>query len=268
MDWWQVFPSNYDVQSENDPPAWFLYIVEGDKLWEVDLRQRLPQVIFEKQGLISLSMLNALQSTVQKASTPSAANNSWQRSLFRTVADDSYSIVHVAESDSGEKKNRPKYSNIVGLRADDRIILYDPISTKNWQFKLPKESPNKSFSVYWIASDQLLVGYNSGSWSGGHIDKLVWIDSNGNVTKETEVQLAGQVPDSPRAIAWHFVGITPVAIAWLFVVAVALPFSMLQDHKATTFGDAISQSFEIAWPPLLVAFAIAAILAWITIRAQ
>ena len=91
MDWWQVFPSNYDVQSENDPPAWFLYIVEGDKLWEVDLRQRLPQVIFEKQGLISLSMLNALQSTVQKASTPSAANNSWQRSLFRTVADDSYS---------------------------------------------------------------------------------------------------------------------------------------------------------------------------------
>ena len=51
MDWWQVFPSNYDVQSENDPPAWFLYIVEGDKLWEVDLRQRLPRVIFEKQGL-------------------------------------------------------------------------------------------------------------------------------------------------------------------------------------------------------------------------
>ena len=96
----------------------------------------------------------------------------------------------------------------------------------------------------------------------------MWIDSNGNVTKETEVQLAGQVPDSPRAIAWHFLGIPPVAIAWLFVVAVALPFSMLQDHKATTFGDAISQSFEIAWPPLLVVFAIAAILAWITIRAR
>ena len=83
-------------------------------------------------------MLNALQSTVQKASTPSAANNSWQRSLFRTVADDSYSIVHVAESDSGEKKNRPKYSNIVGLRADDRIILYDPMSTQALAIQVAK----------------------------------------------------------------------------------------------------------------------------------
>ena len=137
------------------------------------------------------------------------------------MADDSNSIVNAAETDSGGKKERAKYSNIIGLRADDRVTLYDPMSTKNWQFKLPKESPNESFMVYWVASDQLLISYNAGYWSGGHVDKLVWIDSNGNVTKETEVQLAGEIASKPAGNCLAFRQGAPVAIAWIFVVAVA-----------------------------------------------
>jgi hypothetical protein len=59
-----------------------------------------------------------------------------------------------------------------------------------------------------------------------------------------------------------------VTIVWLVGIVLGAPFGMLQDYVETSYLNAISHTIEVAWPPLVLVLALAAVLTWLTMRLQ
>jgi hypothetical protein len=237
---------------EIQPPQWFIFLAETDRIWEIDLRQRTLKVAFEVPKLVSINgYLRTLKSTplnqtVEKPTTPATTTNA-----------------------DGETKNgkEPEYATVISARTDDKIVLHTPLAPRK-EFALPPNVPNNSIQVYWIAPDQLLLNCDGGAWSDGPVRRLLWIDPTGKVQREEEVKLTGWRSDSPRATAWAAAGVVPVAIVWVIGLLVGAPLYMLQNYKAASYTDAVNQAISISWPALIIVLLVAAVLTWVTMRLQ
>jgi hypothetical protein len=244
--------NNLSRSEELNPPQWKAFIAEANRIWEIDLRERSSKVAFDVPDVVSISgYLRALRSTVLNHPTDKTA------------------AAEPAASDENKNGKEPKYTTVISIRTDNKMIVYSPLaSPPRKEFLLPPNIPNNTIQVYWVAPDQLLLNCDGGSWSDGSVRRLLWIDPTGKVQREEEVKLTGWRPDSPRATAWAMVGIVPVAIVWVIGLLVGAPLYMLQYYKATSYMDAVTQAFSFSWPGLIIALLVAAALTWVTIRLQ
>jgi hypothetical protein len=262
---------NHYLPEEDDPAGWLVFLLEGDRMWEIDLRERSSRVLLEMPGLISASPFRVLKSTVDSVHTdPQAA--SIRRRPFRLAASQQYSfwrgnaayfqILPRAEQD------KPAFAGGIAIRADDKVVMYQSPSGSKREFALPPEVPDESLQAYWIAPDKLLLQFNEGQWNGGPIVRLMWIDAGGNIEREEKLQLAGWVPESPRTKAWRAGLLMPIAVLWLAGMLLGAPLYFVQMNSAADYPSALALVGSIAWPPLVIVLAVSAVLAWLTWRQQ
>jgi hypothetical protein len=249
--WGVVMYHNLGRTEPNNLPQWLAYIAEADRVWEIDLRQRTAKVALKIPDIVSIDgSLRALKKTV-----------------LNEPAEKTAAVPAVATADADKNAKMPEYANALAVRTDSKIVLRTAAGTLK-EFTLPQQVPNNGIGVYWIAPEQLLLTFGAGEWSGGSIQRLLWIDPAGKVQRNAEVKLAGWRPESPRENAWIGFVIVPVTIVWFVGIVLGAPLVMLQNYVETSYFNAIRHTIEVAWPPLILVLALAAVFTWLTVRLQ
>lgn len=266
--WGLVYDHN--LYQEGEPAPCLVFMLEADRLWEVDLRQRTTRVVLESPGSISTTPITALKSTVEAPSADGEAANLRSRQFRLAVAKMQdpilYDVVQLPPASAADEK--PKYSGAIAVRTNEKIVLYHSPSGNQREFVLPKSVPNSWLNAYWIAPEQLILHYDKGHWSGGPIRQLMWIDAAGKIEREEEVKLAGRVPEPPRKKAWKASALIPVPVLWLIGMVLGAPLYVMQMNFAADYSSALALVGSIAWPPLVVVLALSLVFAWLTLRLQ
>jgi hypothetical protein len=284
---------DHDIYSRGPMAGWHVYLIESDKLWDVDLRQRSARKLQDFPNLVSISLTTTLNSIVDSLPAPDKEAARQHATPFRFAAatqDVLYNtfqanqptasfqpipptatfqlVPSTADADAAPNEPEPKYASALALRTDDKIILYNPQTGGQRDFVLPEQIRSAQMDIAWIATEKLLLKTQPGFWSGGAINKLWWIDTAGKIEREVELKLAGWRPETPRQVAWRNFNVAQVPIAWLFGVLVVAPLVMLQNHSAPYYISALTQTFHVTWIPLVLVLVLAAVFAWLTIRLQ
>jgi hypothetical protein len=239
---------NYGVtptMNEQRLPQWLIFLIDGDELLEIDLRERTLRTIFESSELVSVATLReplpAARADDDEKTTgpvPDANNDNDATSVIRQV-------------------------DKVALRTTDRIVIIDPPTGAQSQYSLPETVRNKALQIYSTGSDQLI-----GQWGDEHFEPhLMWLKSDGTVAREEKVALARYQGSGPEG-AIVAVAIAPVPIGWTSGVFVFAPIETLRTRQASTFTEAVAHNLEPTWPALIAAITIGAVLAAWTYRLQ
>jgi hypothetical protein len=259
----------YDLYGDQRIAPWLVFIIDGQDLWEIDLRARTARVALAAPSAVSFNSLTTPEATfiAPPADSEAARGPKPRVRLAALAAQDVYSYVQILPQ-GATSTDKPKLEIAMAIRADDRIVIFDQPTGNHWEFALPKEVPNEALQVYWLSVDQLLIVYSQGHWAGGTINHLVWTNGAGEVARRERVELAGHVPESQQKKAWKASGIAPVPIGWVVGVLLGVPLVLLQWNDAADFTSALSQTFDVAWLPLIVVMLIGIALAWLTMRLQ
>jgi hypothetical protein len=258
----------HELWDGDSPPQWYVYLLEEDQLWEIDLRQRTSRSVAQFNAGISIARTSVPQTTfdqldskpgavVAEASTQATTDNAATATNDEAVPDDD--------------AEQQKYAMLLAVREPQRITYFDLPATKQHDFQLPQQLADRRFTAYLLSADQLLIhAYEQGDeyWSGGPIVRLLWIDRQGTVAREQEVKLAGWVPDPPRRKAAHATALIPVPIVWLVGMALGAPLYALQMNFASNYTSALALVVGIAWPGLVVVLVLALLLSWFTLKLQ
>ncbi len=261
---WGLVNSNRFSIQQRDPAEWLIFVAEGNRMWEVDLRKRSARVFAEIPGIVSISLIDALKTTValdDKQAASKETVNSEPR------AKESAPEGAARSESERDRKKAPDMVNILAVRTNEKLVLLTP-SGQRREFIWPREIPNVGVTVYWTAPREVLYHFQDGHWSGGRNERLVWENENGKVTKEVLLKLAGYPEESPHAMAWAFGGLVPVPIVYSVGALIGAPLKMVQNYAAPTFAAGVAKSFDVVWMPLACLLILAAVLTWLTIRLQ
>jgi hypothetical protein len=267
----------YHNLSPYDRPAqWLAYLTDGERLWEVNLRDRTSRAVLVVPKAISLSKLTTLEETIREEaiedsgeSEEDSARDLLRRSPYRFIALQDAFITRDLQITGKFLPNvePPKTANILVIRTPEQLVLYDTTSDRQWTFKLPGEvSPDRHLSAYWITPDTMLLNCSAGYWSGGNVQELYWISPDGEIQKQERVKLQGYVRPPESQMYWAFAAMMPEPLGWAGMLYGVVPFFHLQNYKATTYAGALQQVFWVAWPMALIVVALSAAAAWYASR--
>jgi hypothetical protein len=259
----------HSLSEKQKPAPWLVFVVESDKLWKVDLRERSAQVALEVPNVLSVGVGMVLAETL-KSLPPEGQADMRRRSPVRLTAAQllptgATATFRIAQPAGGKE---PETASVIALRTNDKVLMYDADTGRKKEFVIPVEVRDRRLMVYWIAPEKLLLQIDLDYWSGGQISKLVWTDASGKVERSVEVKLAGWVPDSPRDSMWMFCAMAPILIAWLAALLIFGPLGLVQTHKAADYSTGLTQTFEDLWPGLVIVLVVSLALAWATWRLQ
>ena len=250
----------HDLSPYERPAQWLAFVVQDDELMEIDLRERSLRAAADSPRTISLNMMTIPESTIPQVPTEESARHK-RGSRFRFAAMQDAFIVQFGVPAAASE--RPKVTGIVTVRAEDRILLYDAKSGRKWEFKLPGDLPQDTpITAYWIDPDTLIVVHHLRKWSGGGVERLYWINADGTVERQADVELLGYTEPPPSRMAWFAALAAPEPIAWIVGMFAAAPFELLQDRKAETYSAALSTILEIAWPMAILVLVASLVAAW------
>jgi hypothetical protein len=236
-------------------PPWLLFLIDGDRLLEVDLRSRTVRALLEVPGMLATAVVTQPQSS---RDTPDAAQA--DRQPPAEPADAADAIV--------PSQPRQSPAQRLAIRMNDRIVLLDPPTGAQREYVLPESLRDRFIYAYALGNDQLLIQW----WK--HADtlrgdtELTWLQPEGTVAREEHVALATPSQATERQQAWMAAALAPVPIAWSFVLAIVAPLGMLQTHQVGTYAEGLSRIFGIAWPSFVVVIVLGALLAWWTYKLQ
>lgn len=232
-------PANvYDYYSEDETlPAWMIYLVDDDRVLEVNLRARTIRPILELPGITSLALL-----------------------------------TESAERSGAEQERRKwRFINRLALRCADRIVVLDPDAGSTAEFSLPQDVRSETLRAYSLRGAKLILNWTErmGTRLTGP-DRLLWLLPDGTVEREATVQLAqrsGEVFDERTASIALALG-APAPFVWAIFMGGIVPVSTYQSHQVASFTAGVSNAIEMGWPGLLVVLALGGVSAAIVRRAQ
>jgi hypothetical protein len=252
----------HDLSAYDRPAQWLVFLVDGKRFWEIDLRERTSRVVMEVPDSLSLDLLRTLESTVQTAKPDDSARHR-RPAPFRFAAlqyDVFRALPQAAATDPDAEP--PKTRGIVAIRTRDRVLLYDATSRNHWKFTLPGVVvPDTAMSLYWLDTDTVLLNCYGG-WSGGDVNHLYWISSEGEIEREEHVELQGYVQPPESQKFWGMCAQMPEPLGWLGMLLGVDPFWRVQYYKANTYAAALEQTFKIGWPMALVVLVLSLAAAW------
>ena len=225
---------NYSLPAEEQRlPPWLAFLIDGERLLEVDLRARTVRTVYESPGLLAVAGVTEPPALPADAASPTTANR--RESLVSRIA----------------------------VRTSNRIVILDPPTGDKWEFVLPESLRSTPVYAYTIGSDQLLLQWGHGAYSWNPTE-LGWLEPDGTFARRETVTLAGHQPLPERQAAWIAAPIVPVPIGWLAGIGVGMPLQFLQTNVAATYSDGLFRIIRPTWPPLLAVLAIGFVLAWWT----
>jgi hypothetical protein len=213
--------------------TWLVFLIDGDRVAEVDLRKRSVRTLMESPDLVSLSL------------------------IYRPLAGEG-----AAGSADGKVGGR------LAVRLSDRIVIINPTGEDRSTFPLPEALRQaKSMSAYQISDDELLL-VRGGDNPYSRVHELTWLDGQGKVTRERSVKLAGHGPGSDREAATIAVAVVPMPGVITPLLAGPAAWSKLQFEQAKDYRDALAQIVRAGWPPYVLLLAVCAGAAWWVVRRQ
>ena len=212
---------------------WLVFLIDGERVVEVDLRKRSVRTLMESPDLVSLSL------------------------IYRPL--------------QGEGAARRGVGNLAGrlaVRLNDRVEIINPAGEDRATFPLPEALRQaKSMSAYQISDDELLL-VRGGDNPYSRVHELAWLDKQGKVTRERSVKLAGHAPASDRESATIAMAVVPIPAAITPLLAGPAAWSKLQFGQAKDYSEALAQLARAAWPPYVLLLAACAGAAWYVARRQ
>jgi hypothetical protein len=234
-------------------PQWLIFMIDGDKLVEIDLRERRLRTIFESSGLVSVATLREPLPTARADANEDADDE------VKTTGPDPD-----ANNDNDATSNTRQVTKLA-LRTTDRIVILDPPTGTQIQYSLPESVRDKNLQAYSTGGEQLIA-----QWSGNFYEPhLMWLKSDGAVAREETVKLAsyqGQGSGTEGMIM--AVAAAPMPIGWMSVFFAIAPIETFRTRQASTFAEAVARNLEPTWPALIAVIAIGVVLAAWTYRLQ
>jgi hypothetical protein len=219
---------------EGSLKSWCVYLIDGERVVEVDLRKRSVRTLMDSPDVISLGL------------------------LYRTVGN----------SEDDVARGEGKLGGRLAVRLAERIEVINPSGDERTLFQLPASLRDaKSLAAYQISDEQLLFIQRDDRPFGGE-NRLIWIDQQGKVTQERTMTLAGYSPPSEREQATTVMAVVPVPAVITPVIMGPWPLSKVQMGQAKDYGEALAQTVRAMWPPYLALLAVCAAAAWWVARRQ
>jgi hypothetical protein len=232
-------------------PHWLLFLIDGNKLLEIDLIERSVRTIFESNGLVSVATLREPLPAVRLDANEDADDEEKTTGpvLDANNDNDTTSVIRQVTK--------------LALRTTDRIVILDPPTGAQSQFSLPESVREKTLQIYSAGGEQLIV-----QWTYNYYEPhLMWLKSDGTVAREEKVTLASY-PDSGTEALIVAVAAAPVPIGWMSVFFAVAPIETLRTRQASTFTEAVAHNLEPTWPALIAVIAVGVALAAWTYRLQ
>jgi hypothetical protein len=258
--------------SEARLAPWLKFVVDHSKLWQIDLRARTAEVVLAVDGTLGLNDMSTLESIALGNSAEQANRNTSttpvQSDLATAESPASSQGPSTLSSEGSSSAERPKRATILTILTDDRIVLFDPPTRKQWEFKLSPEAARTRVQVYWIHPDELLLTIYDGYWAQGPVMKLLWVKADGTIARRERLELHGWTTPSPEAIARRVAAAVPVPVVWFTGMLAGGPAELIQENMAPDYVSALRQTWGIAWLPFVVVLVVSLPAVWIVRRWQ
>ncbi len=224
-----------------------VYLIDGDRLLEFDVRARNLRTIHESPGLVAVAI--ALQPRDGRPATNqvNAADATATTTGVAAAADNGSTTVHR-----------------IALRTSNAIVIIDPPTGAKHEYTLPAHLRDKTLQVYVLANEQLLLHW----WDTQTLQQeLLWLASDGSIARQEQVTLSTYRGESKQEA--RIVGALAMPIPIGFILGVFLgSITLLQSGQATTYLEAVASTLDIGWLGLIAIPLVGAALAWWTYRLQ
>lgn len=243
---------------------WTITLLETDRISNIDLRQRDVRTYAKLQDAASMGGIEVAKAIYDQMSVD--ANN------FEPLTATEKENIKKADERIANREGPPeKFVGLTAVREGDRIDMMEFFRHKWKEFLLPEPLRDRAFTAYFVGADELMLwvwGRFDENWSGGPISRLVWINSQGQIQREEEVRLAGEVSLSLASFAWYSSMYVPMPIVWVPGFFGGAPAFMLQSNLQRDFASAFNYVTARAWPPLVVVVLVGLACAGIVVRLQ
>lgn len=228
-------------------PSWLVFVIDGDRLEEVDLRSRSVRKVLDLPGIQQAAITYELP---KKAASKGDATADEQAGQGKT-----------------SMQQQIEWTLNIAARTADRVVVLDPRSMTQREFKLNESLRDKSYTAYFLPSGEMLAVWNEKDRPPGETE-VGWMRPDGTFSKQHTVQLAVQPQQSNHTGAWLAAGVAPVTAGWLGVISVVAPLGMMQMHQAASYASGVAKLLPFTTLPLLAVIALSAFLTWQTVKLQ
>ncbi len=227
-------------------PSWLVFVIDGDQLAEVNLRERSVRKVLDLPGIQQVVTTYELPKKVAKGDAPTN---------------------ELADQGETNIQQQVDWTLNVAARNTDRIVMLDPRTMERREFKLNASLRDNRFNAYFLKSGEMLAVWTEKDHPPGETE-VGWMRPDGEFSKQRTVQLAVQPSASAHTAAWLAAGVVPVTAGWLAVISVVAPLEMMQMHQAASYASGVAKLLPFTTLPLLAVIALSAFLAWQTAKLQ
>jgi hypothetical protein len=237
-------------------PEWLLFVIDGDRLLEIDMRARKLRPLLTAPGLVAVAMLAEVQtkapadddsaSLVKSAVPMRTVAHTMQYNFDVIVPLNANHFVPTTEDSSKKVKTETR----LAVRTLDRIIILDPPTGAKREFLLPEPWRDQMFDAYAPNDRELLLVRRD--WGAGNIYHLQWLVPEGRIIQERTESLAGWGPENERLGAMLATIAAPVPVGWYLLSGTVLPLSFVQENKVPTYMAGLGRALDMVWPALLI----------------
>lgn len=269
-------PNNYGIAKPEENrtlASWIVFLVDGNEIREVDLRNRKVRTIGKLDQLLSLGIASQplppnADEDVGPTDEPEETGLQSKQSqpAFHLAAMQNDVIFSIAPN----APINPTHKSVHRLlaRCAERIVALNPFNGSQQEFALPESLRNAQFSAYLVAADELLLQVYSGFWEHGSITDLYWLNTAGEVTREEKLRLAGYPRQDERKQLPAIAAVAPSLICWVVGAVGVAPLIMLQTHHTDSYLAGLSEAIAVCWPALVEMILLSAVLTWLVYRWQ
>ncbi len=238
------------------PPSWMVYLVDGDRLWAIDLQARTAKTIYESAELLGVNILNDFPDEVATKAAPQPPDKT---------------ATHEPPTNGKPQTASPdqvKWVRRLAVRKTDRLVILDFKGDSKREYLIPQPMRDGNFNIASLENGELLARWPKGDYRTSLQYDLAWIRPDGTITRKAQAQLVNSGREDEHQIMWLALPVAPIPIAWTAVSTMIAPIAMVQSNEAATFQDAWAEIFRMAGIPFLIVLAVGILLAWLTLRLQ
>jgi hypothetical protein len=234
------------------PPS-LVFLIDDDRLLEIDLRGGTVRSAHESPGIESVSVL--MEPRNQPTAVPPATDATAQTDA-----------AAAPESVIGNEVGSPRLISRIALRTTDRIWILDPPTGAKREYKLPDHVSDRALQVYATGNEQLLLHW----WDveTRSQPELVWLAADGSVTRRENVTMSSYTYAWPQEVAIISSLAAPIPIMSILGTFVLMPATFLQNGVTSTYVEALAKALEVGWLSLIATPLISAVMVWWTYRLQ
>ena len=212
--------------------GWMVYVISGNRLLEVNLRERTVRQVLTAEGMTAVAVV--------------------ERALPEAAARDEGSI--------------PLLGQNLAVRTDEAILIVSPKDGGSRSFPIPSDVRDAQLTVYELDTDRLLALAPRIAGVGIWDYRLCWLGAEGE-TRRRDVRM--QMGSTQELSAATIISLCiPSPLAATTVGGLVMPASLVESGAEPNFRTALFRSLREWWPLLALLYLLSGALAVLVYRRQ